>query len=81
MPFILFVVSAFMNKFVMQKITPHLWFDSNAEDAVKFYTSVFRNSKITDIAHYGQSAAEVSGRPKGTVMTVRFELEGQQFMA
>jgi predicted 3-demethylubiquinone-9 3-methyltransferase (glyoxalase superfamily) len=81
MPFILFVISAFMNKFVMQKITPHLWFDNNAEEAVKFYTSVFRNSKITDITHYGQSAAEVSGRPKGTVMIVRFELEGQQFMA
>jgi predicted 3-demethylubiquinone-9 3-methyltransferase (glyoxalase superfamily) len=70
-----------MNKFVMQKITPHLWFENNAEEAAKFYTSIFKNSKIIDIAHYGESAAEVSGRPKGTVMTVRFELEGQQFMA
>ncbi|MFL6328804.1 MAG: VOC family protein [Nitrososphaeraceae archaeon] len=65
----------------MQKITPHLWFEDNAEEAAKFYTSIFKNSKIIDITHYGESAAEVSGRPKGTVMTVRFELEGQQFMA
>ena len=65
----------------MQKITPHLWFEDNAEEAAKFYTSIFRNSKIIDITHYRESAAEVSGRPKGTVMTVRFEVEGQQFMA
>lgn len=70
-----------MNKFVMQKITPHLWFDNNAEEATKFYTSIFKNSKIIDITHYGKSAAEVSGRQKGTIMTVRFVLEGQQFMA
>lgn len=70
-----------MNKFVMQKITPHLWFDNNAEEAAKFYTSIFKNSKIIDITHYGKSAAEVSGRQKGTIMTVRFVLEGQQFMA
>jgi predicted 3-demethylubiquinone-9 3-methyltransferase (glyoxalase superfamily) len=70
-----------MNKFVMQKVTPHLWFEDNVEEAAKFYTSIFKNSKIIDITHYGESAAEVSGRPKGTVMTVRFELEGQQFMA
>lgn len=70
-----------MNKFVMQKITPHLWFDNNAEEATKFYTSIFKNSKIIDITYYGKSAAEVSGRQKGTIMTVRFVLEGQQFMA
>lgn len=70
-----------MNKFVMQKITPHLWFDNNAEEAAKFYTSIFKNSKIIDITYYGKSAAEVSGKPKGTIMTVRFVLEGQQFMA
>jgi predicted 3-demethylubiquinone-9 3-methyltransferase (glyoxalase superfamily) len=64
-----------------QKITPHLWFEDNAEEAAKFYTSIFKNSRVIDIAHYEESAAEVSGRPKGTVMTVRFELEGQQFMA
>jgi predicted 3-demethylubiquinone-9 3-methyltransferase (glyoxalase superfamily) len=65
----------------MQKITPFLWFDNNAEEAAKFYTSIFKNSKIMDIDYYGESAAEVSGRPKGTVMTVTFELEGQRFMA
>ena len=65
----------------MQKITPHLWFEDNAEEAVKFYTSLFKNSRVLDITHYGESAAEVSGRPKETVMTVTFELEGQQFMA
>jgi predicted 3-demethylubiquinone-9 3-methyltransferase (glyoxalase superfamily) len=70
-----------MNKTIMQKITPHLWFDNNAEEAAKFYTSIFKNSKIIDIAHYGESAAEVSGRPKETIMTVTFELEGQRFMA
>src|ERR671931_233033 len=64
----------------IQKITPFLWFDDNAEEAAKFYTSIFKNSKIIDITHYGESAAEVSGRPKGTVMTVTFELEGQRCM-
>jgi predicted 3-demethylubiquinone-9 3-methyltransferase (glyoxalase superfamily) len=70
-----------MTKIITQKITPFLWFDHDAEDAAKFYTSIFKNSRIIDIAHYGESAAEASGRPKGTVMTVTFELEGQLFMA
>jgi predicted 3-demethylubiquinone-9 3-methyltransferase (glyoxalase superfamily) len=65
----------------MQKIIPFLWFDNNAEEAAKFYTSIFKNSKIIDIAHYGKSAAEVSGRPKGTVMTVDFKIDGQKFVA
>jgi len=65
----------------MQKIMPHLWFDANAEEAVKFYTSVFKNSKVIQVACYGEAGAKVSGRPKGTVMTVTFQLEGQQFMA
>ena len=65
----------------MQKITPYLWFEDNAEEAAKFYTSIFKNSRVIDITHYGESAAEVSGRPKGTVMTMTFELEGQQFTA
>lgn len=65
----------------MRKIIPFLWFDNNAEEAVKFYTSIFKNSKGIDVTHYGESAAEVSGRPKWTVMTVTFELEGQRFMA
>jgi predicted 3-demethylubiquinone-9 3-methyltransferase (glyoxalase superfamily) len=65
----------------MQKITPCLWFDDNAEEAAKFYTSLFRNSKITNISHYGEAGAAASGRPKGTVMTVMFQLDGQEFMA
>src|SRR6187200_266345 len=65
----------------MQKITPYLWFEDNAEEAAKFFTSIFKNSRVINITHYGESAAEVSGRPKGSVMTVTFELEGQRFMA
>src|SRR5688572_13873422 len=65
----------------MQKITPCLWFDHQAEEAVKFYTSVFKNSKIKSIARYDEAGAKVSGRPKGSVMTVDFQLEGQQFIA
>ncbi|HYY49427.1 MAG TPA: VOC family protein [Nitrososphaeraceae archaeon] len=68
-------------KMNIRRITPHLWFEDNAEEAAKFYTSIFKNSRILDITHYGESAAEVSGRPKGTVMTVTFEIEGQQFLA
>lgn len=65
----------------MKTITPCLWFDDQAEAAAKFYVSIFRNSKIGDIARYGEEGAKVSGRPKGTVMTVTFELDGQGFMA
>ncbi len=65
----------------MQKITPFLWFDDKAEEAVNFYASIFQNSKIGSITRYGEEGAEVSGRPKGTVMTVTFQLEGQEFMA
>lgn len=64
-----------------QKITPHLWFDNDAEGAAKFYTSIFKNSRIIHVARYGDAGAEVSGRPKGSAMTVVFELEGQRFMA
>jgi predicted 3-demethylubiquinone-9 3-methyltransferase (glyoxalase superfamily) len=70
-----------MNKTIMQKITPFLWFENNAEEAAKYYISIFKNSKIIDIVHYGESAAEGSGRPEGTVMIVTFELEGQRFTA
>jgi predicted 3-demethylubiquinone-9 3-methyltransferase (glyoxalase superfamily) len=70
-----------MSKTIMQKITPDLWFDNSAEEAAKFYTSIFKNSKIIDVARYGEAGAKVSGRPKGTVMTVIFEIEGQRFMA
>jgi predicted 3-demethylubiquinone-9 3-methyltransferase (glyoxalase superfamily) len=61
----------------MQKITPFLWFDTEGEDAAKFYTSVFPNSKIGEIARYGSAGP----RPEGTVMTVSFELDGQRFVA
>lgn len=65
----------------MKTITPCLWFDDQAEAAVNFYASIFKNSKITHIARYGDAGAKASGRPKGTVMTVIFELNGQEFMA
>ena len=61
----------------MQKITPFLWFDTQGEDAARFYTSVFPNSRIVDIQRYG----EAGPRDAGTVMTVAFELEGQRFVA
>jgi len=64
-----------------QKITPFLWFDDNAEEAVKFYVSIFKNSKIGRMTRYGEEGAKVSGRPKGTVMTIAFQLEGQAFAA
>jgi predicted 3-demethylubiquinone-9 3-methyltransferase (glyoxalase superfamily) len=65
----------------MQKITPCLWFDDKAEEAAKFYVSIFKNSKLGNITRYGEAGAEVSGRPKGSVMTATFEIEGQEFVA
>jgi predicted 3-demethylubiquinone-9 3-methyltransferase (glyoxalase superfamily) len=65
----------------MQKITPNLWFDGQAEEAVGFYVSVFRNSRITGMTRYGKAGAGVSGMPEGSVMTVAFELNGQAFTA
>ncbi|MFB3883323.1 MAG: VOC family protein [Armatimonadota bacterium] len=65
----------------MQKITPCLWFDGQAEEAATFYCSVFGNSKISSITRYGEAAAEASGMPKGSVMLVAFQLEGQDFVA
>ncbi len=61
----------------MQKITPFLWFDSNAEEAALFYTSIFKNSKILNVSRYGDAGPG----PKGAVMVVNFQLEGQQFTA
>jgi predicted 3-demethylubiquinone-9 3-methyltransferase (glyoxalase superfamily) len=61
----------------VQKITPFLWFDNNAEEAMNFYVSIFKNSKILNLVRYG----EAGPGPKGTVMTGTFELDGQQFMA
>jgi len=65
----------------VQKITPCLWFDDKAEEAAKFYVSIFKNSKIGNTTRYGEAGAKVSGRPKGSVMTVTFEIEGQEFVA
>ena len=61
----------------MQRITPFLWFDANAEEAVNFYTSVFKSSKIGEISRYGDSGPG----PQGSVMLIHFELDGQKFMA
>ena len=61
----------------MQKITPFLWFDSQAEEAANFYVSIFKNSKVGTISRYGDSGP----RPKGSVMTVAFELDGENFTA
>ncbi len=61
----------------MQKITPFLWFDNNAEAAAQFYTSIFKNSKILNVSRYGDAGPG----PKGAVMVVNFQLEGQQFTA
>ena len=61
----------------MQKITPFLWFDDKSEEAANFYVSVFENSKILSVARYGEGGP----RPKGTVMTVKFQLQGQEFVA
>jgi predicted 3-demethylubiquinone-9 3-methyltransferase (glyoxalase superfamily) len=66
---------------ITQKITPFLWFDTQAEQAVKFYTSIFKNSKIGNTTRYDEEGAKVSGRPKGSVMTIDFELAGQEFTA
>jgi predicted 3-demethylubiquinone-9 3-methyltransferase (glyoxalase superfamily) len=67
----------------MQKITPFLWFDGNAEEAAKFYTSIFKNSKVGRILRYDEEVAKVSqsGQPAGSVLTIEFEIEGQKFVA
>ena len=61
----------------MQKITPCLWFDTEGEEAAQFYTSVFPNSRIVEVTHYGSAGP----RPEGTVMTATFDLDGQRFVA
>ncbi|HEY7434964.1 MAG TPA: VOC family protein [Methylomirabilota bacterium] len=66
---------------VVQKITPCLWFDDQAEEAVAFYTAIFKNSKVVAVSRYGEAGKEIHGRPPGSVMTVAFELEGQTFTA
>jgi predicted 3-demethylubiquinone-9 3-methyltransferase (glyoxalase superfamily) len=65
----------------LQRITPFLWFDDQAEEAARFYVSIFKDSRITSVVRYDDAAAKASGRPKGSVMTVAFELDGQPFTA
>ncbi|SFN84709.1 VOC family protein [Nitrosospira briensis] len=64
-----------------QRITPCLWFDDQAEEAVELYTGIFQNSKILNISRYGEAGREIHGKPAGTVMTIAFELDGQTFTA
>jgi predicted 3-demethylubiquinone-9 3-methyltransferase (glyoxalase superfamily) len=65
----------------MQKISPCLWFDDNAEDAVKFYASIFKNSKVGNVTRYGKEGYEIHKKKEGSVMTIDFEIEGQNFLA
>lgn len=64
-----------------QKITSNLWFDRQAEEAAKYYTGIFKNSKILRTTHYGKEGYEIHKMPEGTVMTVEFMIEGQKFVA
>jgi predicted 3-demethylubiquinone-9 3-methyltransferase (glyoxalase superfamily) len=70
-----------LEQIAMKNITPCLWFDSNAEEAVRFYTSIFKNSKIGNISRYGEAGYEFHRKPPGTVMTMEFELNGRPFTA
>ena len=66
---------------IMQKITPFLWFDNQAEEAVNFYVSVFKDSKIGKVTRYDEASSKASGQPQGSVMTIEFQLAGQDFIA
>lgn len=65
----------------MQKITPFLWYDDNASEAASFYTSVFRNSKMGEVTRYDEPSSKAAQRPRGSIMTVTFEIEGHRFIA
>jgi predicted 3-demethylubiquinone-9 3-methyltransferase (glyoxalase superfamily) len=65
----------------MQKISPCLWFDDDAEDAVKFYASIFKDSKIGNVTKFGKAGYEIHKKKEGSVMTIDFEIEGQKFLA
>jgi len=65
----------------MQKIISNLWFDNQAEEAVKYYVSIFKNAKTGKISRYGKEGFEIHGKAEGTAMTIEFELEGQTFLA
>jgi predicted 3-demethylubiquinone-9 3-methyltransferase (glyoxalase superfamily) len=64
-----------------QKITPCLWFDTEAEEAAKFYTSIFKGSRIGSVSHYGKEGYEIHGKKAGTVLAVEFEIDGLKFVA
>lgn len=64
-----------------QRVTPFLWFDTQAEEAARFYAAIFPNSQIGTVMRYDKAAAQASGRPEGSAMTVAFELDGQRFVA
>ena len=64
-----------------KRISPCLWFDTQAEEAARFYTGIFKNSRIVNVTRYGEAGREIHGRPAGSVMTVAFELDGQTFTA
>lgn len=66
---------------IENKISPCLWFNDQAEEAARFYASVFKNSRITAVSRYGEAGFEIHGRPAGSVLTVAFELDGQSFLA
>jgi predicted 3-demethylubiquinone-9 3-methyltransferase (glyoxalase superfamily) len=66
---------------IVQKIIPNLWFSKEAEEAVNYYLSIFKNSKIVNKTFYGKAGFEIHGMPDGTVLTLEFELEGQRFIA
>ncbi|NSL85600.1 VOC family protein [Chitinophaga solisilvae] len=68
-------------KLTVQKITPNLWFDKNGEEAVKFYVSIFQDSRIGRVTHYTKEGFEIHQMPEGTVMTMEFQIEGQEFVA
>lgn len=65
----------------IQRITPCLWFDNQAEEAAEFYASIFKNSRIKKVSRYGEAGQEIHGQVAGTIMTVAFELDGQGFVA
>lgn len=69
------------DQLINQRITTNLWFDRNAEDAVNFYTSIFKNSTIKGITHYTKEGFNIHKMPEGTVMTIVFELDGREFLA
>jgi predicted 3-demethylubiquinone-9 3-methyltransferase (glyoxalase superfamily) len=69
------------DKTIMEKISTCLWFDNQAEEATKLYTSIFKNSKIGTTSHYDEATSKASGMPAGSVLTITFEIEGRNFMA